>query len=58
LSEEVVLGVLCAENESITMVDENGYWWGDVISPTEIELNYQEVSMEAMVVGGGIFKKV
>ncbi|MFZ3149975.1 MAG: hypothetical protein WA137_13200 [Methanothrix sp.] len=58
LSEEVVLGVLCAENESITMVDENGYWWGNVISPTEIELNYQEVCMEGMIVGGGIFKKV
>jgi len=58
LSEEIVLGVLCAENESITMVDENGYWWGNVISPTEIELNYQEVCMEGMIVGGGIFKKV
>jgi hypothetical protein len=55
---QVVLGVLCSENESITMVDENAYWWGDVISPTEIELNYQKVNMEGMVVGGGIFKKV
>ncbi|MCK9440647.1 MAG: hypothetical protein M0Q13_04415 [Methanothrix sp.] len=55
---EVVLGVLCAENESITMVDESAYWWGQVISPTEIELNYQKVNMEGMVVGGGIFKKV
>lgn len=57
-SEEVVLGVLCAENESITMVDENGYLWGRVISPTEIELNYQEVCIEGMVVGNGVFKKV
>jgi len=55
---QVVLGVLCSENESITMVDENAYWWGEVISPTEIELNYQKVNMEGMVVGGGIFKKV
>jgi len=55
---QVVLGVLCSENESITMVDENAYWWGDVISPTEIELNYQKVNMEGMVVGGGLFKKV
>jgi hypothetical protein len=55
---QVVLGVLCSENESITMVDENAYWWGDVISPTEIELNYQKVNMEGMVVGGGRFKKV
>jgi len=55
---QVVLGVLCSENESITMVDENAYWWGDVIWPTEIELNYQKVNMEGMVAGGGIFKKV
>jgi hypothetical protein len=39
------------------MVDENGYWWGDVISPTEIELNYQEVGMNGMVTGSGVFKK-
>ncbi|OPY54804.1 MAG: hypothetical protein A4E49_00815 [Methanosaeta sp. PtaU1.Bin112] len=57
LSKEVVLGVLCSENESITMVDENGYWWGDVISPTEIELNYQEIDMDGMVTGSGVFKK-
>ena len=58
LTMQVVLGVLCSENESISMVDENAYWWGDVISPTEIELNYQKVNMEGMIVGGGTFKKV
>ena len=58
LSVEVVLGVLSVDNESITMVDENGYLWGRVISPTEIELNYQEVCIEGMVVGNGVFKKV
>ena len=58
LSVEIVLGVLSVDNESITMVDENGYLWGSVISPTEIELNYQEVCIEGMVVGSGVFKKV
>jgi hypothetical protein len=58
LSVEIVLGVLSVDNESITMVDENGYLWGNVISPTEIELNYQEVCIEGMVVGSGVFKKV
>jgi hypothetical protein len=58
LSVEIVLGVLSVDNESITMVDENGYLWGNVISPTEIELNYQEVCIEGMVVGNGVFKKV
>ncbi len=57
LSEEVVLGVLCSENKSITMVDEKGYWWGEVISPTEIELNYHQVGMDGMVKGSGLFKK-
>jgi hypothetical protein len=58
LSVEVVLGILSVDNESITMVDENGYLWGRVISPTEIELNYQEVCIEDLVVGSGVFKKV
>ena len=58
LSVEIVLGVLSVDNESITMVDENGYLWGSVISPTEIELNYQEVCIEGMAVGSGVFKKV
>jgi len=57
-SVEVVLGILSADNESITIVDENGYLWGYVKSPTEIELYYQEVGIEAMAVGGGVFKKV
>lgn len=57
-TEQIVLGFLCSENKSITMVDESAYWWGDLISPTEIELNYQKVNMEGMVVGSGVFKKV
>jgi hypothetical protein len=56
-SVEVVLGILSFDNESFTMVDENGFIWGYLISPTEIELNYQEVNMESMAVGSGVFKK-
>lgn len=55
-SVEVVLGTLSMDNESITLVDENGYIWGYVISPTEMELYYQEVGSEGMVVGGGVFE--
>lgn len=54
---QIVLGILCSENNSITMVDESAYWWGDVISSTEIELNYQKVNLEGMIVGSGVFKK-
>lgn len=57
-SEEVILGVLSQDNESITIVDENGMLWGSVNSPTEIELYYQEVGIDGMAVGGGVFKKV
>ena len=57
-SKEVILGILSPDNESITMVDENGYLWGYVNSSTEIVLNYQEVNLEGMTVGGGVFKKV
>jgi len=56
-SKEVVLGVLSQDNESITIVDENGILWGSVNSPTEIELYYQEVGIDGMTVGGGVFKK-
>lgn len=56
-SVEVVLGVMSSDNTSITMVDENGYYWADVISPTEIELFYQEVDLEGMEVANGIFTK-
>ena len=57
-SEEIILGVLSQDNESITIVDENGMLWGTVNSPTEIELYYQEVGIDGMTVGGGVFKKV
>jgi hypothetical protein len=56
-SEEIILGVLGQDNESITIVDENGMLWGSVNSPTEIELYYQEVGIDGMTVGGGVFKK-
>ncbi len=58
LSEEILLGVLGADNESMTMVDENGYWWGTINSPNEIMFFYQEVNLEGMTVGGGVLKRV
>ncbi len=57
-SEEVVLGIFASDNQSITMVDEDGYLWGYMISPTELELSNQEVDMEGMAVTSGTFKKV
>jgi hypothetical protein len=56
-SVEVVLGILSSDNTSMAMVDENGYYWAEVISPTQIELFYQEVDMEGMEVANGRFTK-
>ena len=56
-SKEIVLGVISSDNQSITMVDENGYLWGYMNSPTEMELSYQEVVMDGMEVASGILKK-
>jgi len=56
-SKEIVLGIISSDNQSIAMVDENGYLWGYMNSPTELELSYQEVDMEGMEVASGIFKK-
>ena len=58
LSREILLGVLGADNESMTMVDENGYWWGTINSPNEIMFFYQEVNLEGMTAGGGVLKRV
>ena len=58
LSREILLGVLGADNKSMTMVDENGYWWGTINSPNEIMFFYQEVNLEGMTVGGGVLKRV
>ena len=57
-SKEMVLGIFSSDNQSIAMVDENGYLWGYMLSPTELELSYQEVDMEGMEVASGILKKV
>ncbi len=57
LTTEVVLGVIGSDNESITLVDEDGYLWGMMISPTEMELFDQKVDMDSIDVGGGIFTK-
>lgn len=57
-SEETVLGILSADNESLTLVDENGYWWGYLNSSNEMMLHCQEVNLEGMAVGGGILKRV
>ncbi|MFZ3149100.1 MAG: hypothetical protein WA137_08655 [Methanothrix sp.] len=57
-SVEVVLGAMGSDNATINMVDENGIYWGDMISPTKMELFYQEVEIDEMVISVGIFEKM
>ncbi len=56
-SKETIIGIFSSDNQSIAMADENGYLWGYMNSPTEMELCYQEVDMEGMEAASGIFKK-
>ena len=57
-SVEVVLGVIGSDNVTINMVDEDGILWGEMMSPTKMELFYQEVDHEGMAISVGIFEKM
>ncbi len=57
MATEIVLGVIGSDNESIALVDEDGSYWGRMVSPTKMELFYQRVDINSMVVEGGVFTK-
>lgn len=57
MASEVVLGVIDSDNQTVTLVDEDGYLWGWMNSSTEMELSYQSVDMDHMVVYEGILTK-
>jgi hypothetical protein len=57
-STQMVLGVLGTDNKTVSIVDEDGYCWGKMLSPTRMELFRQEVDMEGMLVASGIFNKM
>ena len=57
LNSVVVLGTIGSDNKTISMVDETGYYWGSLQSPTKMELSGQEVDIDNMDVGAGIFTK-
>jgi hypothetical protein len=45
---ERVAGVIGFDNKTISMVDEDGTWWGELTSPTVMELYYQETGNDTM----------
>lgn len=57
-SAEIVLGAIGSDNSTINMVDEDGIYWGEMMSPTKMELFYQEAGMERMTISVGIFEKM
>ena len=49
-NSEVILGVIGFDNQTLYMVDEDGYIDARLLSPTEIEVIYREVDPEGMLV--------
>jgi hypothetical protein len=56
-NSEAILGVISFDNETVYMVDEDGYFDGKLISATEMELVYREVDPEGMIVSIGRYTK-
>ncbi|MFB3763949.1 MAG: hypothetical protein ACE14P_01720 [Methanotrichaceae archaeon] len=54
---ETVIGVISSDNESLSLVDEDELLWGWMISPTKMDLSFQNVDMDSMAAGSGIFTK-
>jgi hypothetical protein len=54
---EVILGIMASDNKSLSIVDEDGYYWANMLSPTQMELIYQEVDIEGMIIASGILNK-
>ena len=57
LHTEVLLGIISSDNESITLVDENDYYWGLLKSPNEMELFRQGIDIHQMDLATGNFTK-
>jgi hypothetical protein len=57
LHTEVLLGIISSDNESLTLLDENDYYWGLLKSPTEMELFRQGVDIHEMDLATGNFTK-
>lgn len=57
LNSMVVLGVMGSDNETIDLVKEDGYMWGSMNSPMEMELFAQAVDTNFMYVFEGTFTK-
>jgi hypothetical protein len=57
MATQVVMGVICSHNDSLTMVSEDGMIWGEILSPRKIEIFNQVVGSDSTSVSGGVFTK-
>ena len=55
---EHIIGVISFDNETLYMVDQDGYLDGRLISPTKMELVYRESDPEGMAIGVHRLSKV
>lgn len=54
---ERLVGVIGFDNKTISMVDNAGTWYGEMTSPTEMKLYYQETGNDTMRAERGIYTK-
>lgn len=54
---ETIIGVIGSDNTSLNLVDDDDLMWGEMLSPTMMNLSYQNVDGDSMSVGSGIFTK-
>ncbi len=54
---EAIIGVIDTDNKSLNIVDENDLMWGELLSPTEMDVTFQSVGMDSIAVWSGIFTK-
>jgi hypothetical protein len=43
-----VVGIIGFDNKTVSMVDEEAYYWGQMISPTQMELTHLETGIGKM----------
>jgi len=43
-----VVGIIGFDNKTVSMVDEEAYYWGEMVSPTQMELYHQETGIGKM----------
>ena len=54
---ETLVGVIGSDNETLYLIDEDGYLFGQLLSDDQMELIYLENSENAQIAGRGIYTR-